>query len=228
MFPLRALHGSARTPWMTRSLTFACIAVFLWQVLAGGASYGIEALGARPMCVIAPGACGVSALHATREWLFPVLASIFLHGGVLHLAFNMWFLWVFGPAVEDKLGSFKFLLFYLACGLAASLAHILTQPFSSVPVVGASGAIAGVLGAFLVWQPKGWILSYIPPFWFLPVPAPLFLVLWAGSQIAGVFGMWSGSGEGNIAWLAHLGGFAFGALYAWKRKPRRKKRAALV
>ncbi|HEX8552826.1 MAG TPA: rhomboid family intramembrane serine protease [Abditibacteriaceae bacterium] len=225
MFPLRAVHRPSRVPWLTRILVGACVLVWLWQVFAGGSSYGIERLGARPVCLLAPSVCGFDAVRHPLQWLWPMFASLFMHASLWHLALNLWFLWVFGPAVEDKMGRIKFPVFYLFCGLAASAAHYITQPFSAIPVVGASGAIAGILGAYLVWQPRGWILTYVPPFWVFPVPAPLFLMLWALSQVAGAFRIWSPNGASNIAWMAHLGGFAFGAWWAW-RKTRRKKATA--
>lgn len=220
MFPLRALPQTRRAPWVTRLLALLCVAVGVWQML-GGAEGVIGDFGARPVCYLAPSACGYDVLRSPREWLAPLFASLFLHASIAHLAFNVWFLWIFGPAVEEKFGHIKFFFFYFVGGLVATAAHFAAQPFSSVPVIGASGAIAAVLGAALVIAPRGWVLSYVPPFWVFPVPAPLFFILWFASQIAGVLGMWRGA-AGGVAWLAHIGGFVFGAWWVWRRKRRRK------
>lgn len=137
-----------------------------------------------------------------------VLVSIFLHGGLLHLLGNLWVLWIFGNNVEDELGSVRFAVFYLASGIAASLGHVLSYRGDTTPVVGASGAIAGVMGAYLVLHPWARIVSIVPPLFFLPfrVPAAVFLVIWLGLQftLAGQ--------NTNIAWEAHVVGFAFGVV----------------
>ena len=130
--------------------------------------------------------------------------SMFMHGGWLHLAGNMLFLWIFGNNVEDRIGRLRFLLFYLASGLAALVGHVLVQPESALPVVGASGAIAGVMGAYLVLFPRAWVKTWV--FLFVTeIPAALFLVGWFISQ----FFINPNSG---VAWVAHVSGFAFGAI----------------
>lgn len=235
MFPLRDAHRPARAPIITRALVLAMVGVFVWQiVLALGHGEGgfITQWGARPRCIVSPGACNIdlAALpdepaQIARRWLAPLLSSAFLHAGVLHLAFNAWFLWVFGPAVEDRLGRLKYLGFYLACAVVATLAHVAAQPGSAVPLVGASGAIAGVLGAHLILLPRSWIVSYIPPIWVLPIPSLVFLALWMAGQIAGARSLLPLALSGvpashhDIAWAAHIGGFVFGAACAWRAKP---------
>ena len=232
MFPLRDLHQPARPPFVTRLLLTLNILVFLYQCfdwLSGGDGL-IRAMGVRPVCYLHPAACGISLpTHSDRLWQ-PLIVSLFLHGGVLHLAFNMLFLWVFGPGVEERLGRGRFLVCYLGCGLAASLAHIVTHPGSAIPCIGASGAIAGVLGLYLILLPRSWVLTYFPPIFLFPVPAPLFLVVWLLLQVLNGFkhlpGFLPQPHQPDVAWMAHIGGFALGAALGWAMQPRRKRRAA--
>jgi membrane associated rhomboid family serine protease len=159
---------------------------------------------------------GAITLHQEVPWPWTLVTSMFMHGGWLHIIGNMWFLWIFGDNVEDAMGSAKYLVFYLLCGLAAAAAQVLSQPSSQVPMVGASGAIAGVLGAYIVLYPHArvrclWILFIIiTTVW---VPAWLLLGIWFISQ----FFM---PGEG-VAWMAHVGGFITGFLLVRLFVPRR-------
>lgn len=156
----------------------------------------------------------------SEEWL-TVLTSMFLHGGGAHVLGNCWFLWIFGNNIEDRLGSFRFLLFYLLCGLGAATAQVIAYPEASMPMLGASGAISGVLGAYLILFPFAWIYTLIP--WFVPivpVPAFLFLILWFAIQALNGFGsLMSGEiARGGVAWWAHAGGFVTGVvLILWAR-----------
>ncbi len=132
---------------------------------------------------------------------------MFLHGGILHILGNMLFLWVFGDNVEEAMGYLRYLLFYLTCGFVAALAHILLNPSSAIPMIGASGAISGVLGAYIVLHPRARVHTLIFLFFFIRVvqiPAAFFLGFWFLFQVLGV-----GSG-GGVAWLAHVGGFLAG------------------
>lgn len=146
----------------------------------------------------------------------PFFFSMFLHGGWLHFIGNMWYLWIFGDNVEDKLGHFRYIIFYLLCGIFASLAHIYFNIDSSVPTIGASGAIAGVMGAYVLFFPKGKILTLIPIFIFIEfieVSAYFFLGFWIFLQLLqGVFSLSSSANAGGVAWWAHIGGFAIGML----------------
>lgn len=147
----------------------------------------------------------------SSQWL-TVLTHMFLHGGVAHVLGNCWFLWIFGKNVEDRLGPLTFLIFYLLSGLAAATLQVAVDSGSSVPMLGASGAISGVLGAYLLLFPTAWIITLVP--WIvpiLPVPAFVFLVLWFVIQAFNGFGslLENGSG-GGVAWWAHAGGFAAG------------------
>src|SRR5437867_9285968 len=158
---------------------------------------------------------------------WPFLTSMFLHGGWLHLIGNMWTLWIFGDNVEDRLGRGKYLALYLVSGVAAALVHIYTNLGSQVPTIGASGAIAGVMGAYFRFFPHARVETVIPPFIFGPffvLPAVLFLGWWFLLQFFnGALSLGAGAnGFGGIAWWAHVGGFAFGVavcLFARRRQP---------
>ena len=161
---------------------------------------------------------------APLEPLFlPFLSAMFLHGGWFHLIGNMWYLWIFGDNVEDRLGRFRYLLFYLAAGIIGSIAHILTNPTSPVPVIGASGAIAGVLGGYLISFPRSRVLALVPVFFFLTlmeVPAVIYLALWFVLQLFN--GTLSLGGVANpVAWWAHIGGFVAGMILIKLMAPRR-------
>ena len=153
-------------------------------------------------------------------WL-TLLSSMFLHGGFMHLIGNMLYLWIFGDNVEDAMGSGRFLLFYLLCGLAASLAQIAVAPSSAIPMIGASGAIAGVLAAYFMLFPYAKIMTVIPIFFFLRVvslPAVILLGFWFILQVlngAGAIGSSSG-----VAWFAHIGGFVAGAVLVFPLRRR--------
>ena len=222
MLPLRSVDKPKKPPFVTRLLFALNIIAFVYQLILGGRTGLVYTMGVKPQCYFAPGSCGISVPGETELLWQPLFVSLFLHAGFLHLAFNLLFLWVFGAGVEDQLGKLKFTLFYFGCGVVASLAHIITHPFSQVPTIGASGAIAGVLGAYLILLPRSWILTYFPPIFLFPVPAPLFLILWIVSQITSSLTHlpWlPGSSGTDIAWVAHIGGFAAGVAYAWSIKP---------
>lgn len=149
--------------------------------------------------------------------LFAPFASMFLHGGWMHLFGNMWFLYLFGDNVEDSMGHSRFLLFYLLSGLAATFAHIFVNPNSTVPIVGASGAISGVVGAYFLMFPTARVLTLVPIFFFVDIvllPAVVFIGLWF------LFQFWSGLLSlavphlGGVAWWAHIGGFVAGLILA--------------
>lgn len=229
MFPLKSLPEPRRKPFCTWSLVVLNVVAFVMQGWAhffsgkdAAAVFGIV-----PVCYLHPSACGVVTVREADQLGLPLLVSMFLHADLLHLGFNMLFLWIFGAGLEDKVGRLRFLVIYFGGGLVAALAHIVTHPFSASPVIGASGAIAAVLGAFLITLPKAWILTYFPPIFFFPVPAPLFLVIWAAAQVWNALSdvrFFSASQGGGVAWVAHLGGFIAGALYGWRIAPWMKRR----
>ncbi len=148
-----------------------------------------------------------------------VLTCIFLHGGWMHFLGNMWFLHIFGDNVEDRFGHFGYVIFYLACGAAASIAHYASGPNSPVPTIGASGAIAGVMGAYFVSYPKAHVVTLLPLFVFwqiLVLPAPLFLGIWFAIQFfQGTMSAVTTAEAIGVAWWAHIGGFAVGVVAAW-------------
>jgi len=144
---------------------------------------------------------------------FSLISFMFLHGGLFHLLGNMWSLYIFGDNVEDRLGSLRYLLFYLLCGFASGLSHLVINWHSQIPTIGASGAIAGVMGAYMILYPKSRILTLIPIFFFfhlVEIPAVFFLGIWFIFQFLSAA---STSGQGGIAWWAHIGGFIFGIIF---------------
>ena len=156
----------------------------------------------------------VSAYFTTGQQLLSLLSFMFLHGGIWHLLGNMWTLYIFGDNVEDHLGHLRYLLFYLLCGLASGLSHLFLNQQSNIPTIGASGAIAGVMGAYFILYPRSRILTLIPIFfipWFIEISAFFFLALWFLLQF--VNATLSGGGAGGIAWWAHIGGFIFGIVF---------------
>jgi len=224
LIPLRDDVPASRPPVVTLALVAACAAVFLWQM---GDARGELVLryGMVPARVFDPGARVLlvdGAGHAARvvvraavpDWL-TLLTCTFLHGGPLHFLGNMLFLWIFGDNVEDRFGRLRFLIFYLGCGVAASAAHLLAAPGSPVPTVGASGAISGVMGAYLVLYPRARVQMLVVLGFFLDVvvlPAPFFLGYWFLLQLLGG-SIGQGTG-GGVAFWAHIGGFVAGVAVA--------------
>lgn len=151
------------------------------------------------------------------QQLFTPVSFMFLHGGWMHILGNMWMLWIFGDNIEDALGSRSYLLFYMICGLVSGLSHFLAAPASQVPVVGASGAIAGVMGAYFALYPGSRILTLFPPVFIFEIPAFLFLGIWFFLQLFSAVG----GSAGGIAWWAHIGGFVMGffLIRLWVRLP---------
>jgi membrane associated rhomboid family serine protease len=148
------------------------------------------------------------------DWTMTLVTHMFLHAGWLHYLLNMWMLWIFGDNVEDVMGTVRFVLFYLLCGMGAILAHLLFNLDSPVPVVGASGAIAGVMGAYLLLYPHARVVAFVPIFflpYFFEIPAVIFLGIWFLIQIvSGLFSLVFQGIGGGIAWWAHIGGFIMG------------------
>jgi membrane associated rhomboid family serine protease len=170
--------------------------------LVGGSNADAESTGALATCL------GVNQEQPRFLGLF---TSQFLHGDIWHLAFNMLFLWVFGNNIEDRLGRIRFLPFYLTCGAVAGLIQAISDPSSDIPVIGASGAISGILGAYLVLYPRVWVWTIVLPFFFLPFKIPAWI--WLGIYFALQFfflGESATSGGGGIAFFAHIGGFIAG------------------
>ena len=201
MIPLRSSERTYSSPAVTLSLILANVAVFLFELTlsARGLDRFLVLYGIVP-----------DRLHYSS-----LLTSMFLHGGFLHVAGNMWFLWIFGKGVEDLLGHSRFLFFYLACGLAAGLLHVAVNPSSPVPAIGASGAIAGVMGAYLVKFPRARINTLVPIVIFLTtveLPAWFLLIYWFAIQFFSGVGSIGTSdlSQGGVAWFEHIGGFLAG------------------
>ncbi len=189
----------------------ANVAVFVYEVALGrGVSGFIMRNGLIPV-----GLTGGGEVAGVPFRPYTIITSLFLHGGWLHVGGNMLYLWIFGDNVEDRLGHVRFLIFYLLCGIAASLTHVLANPASTVPTIGASGAIAGVLGAYFLLYPRSRVLTLLPLGFYLQVvqvPAFLFLGFWFLLQfVVGAVSLRGAGGEG-VAWWAHVGGFAAGAV----------------
>jgi len=208
VIPLKDENPTSTFPFFTILFIVANASVFAYQLSLGTAN--MEPF-VRKMAVI-PG----EIVHgfAVSEYA-TLLTSLFLHGGLIHLIGNMLYLWIFGNNIEDALGHVPFVLFYLLCGVAASLTHIILNISSDVPVMGASGAISGVLGAYLVLYPRARVLAAVPILFFIRivrVPAAFLLIVWIALQVvSGLPSLLTDAGGGTgVAWFAHIGGFLAG------------------
>jgi membrane associated rhomboid family serine protease len=250
MIPLRDNIPSRTVPVVNYVMIAVCVAVFLLQRMHPDEMRFVEQLGMVPARVLDPDASLVVRGHepvptrfgieiretvhaiapaAVPNWL-TLLTCIFLHGGWLHLLGNLWFLWIFGDNVEDRIGHGRYLAFYLLCGVAASTVHLFTNGNSAIPTIGASGAIAGVMGAYFVLYPRAQVLTLVPLIFFFDIwvlPAPAFLGVWFILQILqGSFALGAGDAAG-VAWWAHIGGFAVGVAIAMVLAGLRKTRPAV-
>lgn len=222
MIPIRDKAPSGKFPIVTILLIVLNVLVFLMEVSLGESELKglFDTYGSIPYRLkLAAG----GDLHQGIGFAVTLLTCMFLHGGWLHLIGNMWYLWIFGDNVEGKLGRVRFLMFYLLCGAAASLAHSIVHVDSRVPTVGASGAIAGVLGAYLMLYPKAKVLTWVPVIvvgYFIEFPAIVLLGLWFLMQLLNETLALAGPGEvQSVAWMAHIGGFVAGmALVNFMRK----------
>jgi membrane associated rhomboid family serine protease len=240
VFPLKDNIDTRRTPVVTIALIIANVVVFLVSIRHGGTIWNgpdqetVVHYGAIPYefthpgkeCdlvsqtgqILCQGQIGVRGTPNPQPatW-FTALSSMFLHGGLLHIGGNMLFLWVFGNNVEDAMGRLKFIVFYLLGGIAAMALQIAVDPSTAVPSVGASGAVAAVLGGYLLLYPRARVLTLVflfVFFTFIQIPAMFFLVIWFGQQL--LFGYFNQvnptGGGGGVAYFAHIGGFLFGLL----------------
>ncbi|MEO0421078.1 MAG: rhomboid family intramembrane serine protease [Pseudomonadota bacterium] len=225
MIPIRDENPATLTPVITVLVLIACVGVFVWQLSLGRANQlAVLSLGLTPKVLF-----GLASLPSELTLVPPVatvFSSMFLHGSILHIGSNMLYLWVFGDNVESELGHVGFALFYLACGVAAALAQAIPDPTSTVPMIGASGAISGILGAYMILFPTAKVSVLFPPFFFLrPIPLPAVLVLgaWFALQLLASQAAPVGEGGGGVAFRAHIGGFIAGILLL-SVFPRRKHR----
>ncbi|MGI8557091.1 MAG: rhomboid family intramembrane serine protease [Solirubrobacteraceae bacterium] len=233
MIPLKDNIPSRRFPLVTSLLVAINVLVYLFSIRHGGSLWGGPSTqtavhyGAIPYefthpgshCELVPGGigCGSAVASTQAPTALTALSSMFIHGGLLHLAGNMLFLWIFGDNVEDSMGRLRFVLFYLLGGLAALALQIVVSPDSAVPTVGASGAIAGVLGGYIVLHPRARVLTLVIVIFFaglLELPALVMLGIWFLEQAAfGAAGLANPlGGGGGVAYFAHVGGFAFGLI----------------
>jgi membrane associated rhomboid family serine protease len=213
MIPLRDKNKSRTIPFVNYTIIGACLLVFLYELsLDEGFTSFVQRFGVTP--VAASAAVRGHAISVTPY--VPLVTSMFLHGGWLHLLGNMLYLHIFGDNVEDRLGHGGYLFFYLLCGVGSALAQVYSNPLSSIPLLGASGAIAGVLGAYLILYPRAKILTLIPLGIIFPVveiSAFFFLGFWFLIQLFQAVYLADGTGVGGgVAWWAHFGGFVIGAL----------------
>ena len=222
MIPLKDNLSLKRFPIVTLSLIVLNILVFVYEL-----SLGPELLIFFKRYAIVPAQFFAGGYYdffgrkqplTPLEMAFPLLTSLFLHGGFLHLAGNMLYLWIFGDNIEDKIGSARFLILYLASGMVAATAHLIMNSDSAIPSLGASGAVSGVLGAYILLYPRARILTVLPILFFLQffeLPAFFFIGTWLVQQL--LYGMvifWSkGAESGGIAWWAHIGGFIAGLVF---------------
>jgi len=203
MIPLRSSERTYSTPAVTLALIAVNLVLFIYEV-----SLPEDDLNR------------LIRLHGIvpdRFHFSMLFTSMFLHGGWMHVLGNMWFLWIFGKGIEDLLGHARFLIFYLACGVVAGLLHLFTNPYSPVPTIGASGAIAGVMGAYLIKFPRASIVTLIFIFVFfttVDIPAAFLLIYWFLIQFFSGIGSVGESqiSHGDVAWFAHVGGFVAGML----------------
>jgi membrane associated rhomboid family serine protease len=230
LFPLKDNIPTDRTPWVTIGLILANVVVFLAQLRGGGSildgptTQAVIDWGLIPYEVTHPGdECGISGSNVVcggdrgdqpPTWA-TVFSSMFMHGGILHIGGNMLFLWIFGNNVEDAMGPVRFIVFYLLGGIAAVALQTAVDPDAAVPSIGASGAVAAVLGGYLLLYPRAKVLTLVflfVFFAFIQLPALLFLIIWFGQQaLFGITDLTNPTGGGGgVAYFAHIGGFLFG------------------
>ena len=226
MFPYHDENETQRTPYVTMGII--ALTTVTWILVQGA---GTEMLLARSVCELglipgeltmslAPGTSfpmgeGLVCLTDQGSQYSHLISSMFLHGSWMHLLGNMWFLWLFGNNIEDSMTRPRFVFFYLLCGLAAALAQVMADPASEAPMVGASGAISGVMGAYLVLFPRVRVYTIVPLGFFLQkmaLPAWVMLIYWAFLQFAGGVTSIASEQAGGVAFWAHLGGFAAGVV----------------
>jgi membrane associated rhomboid family serine protease len=229
MIPVANDHPTRRAPMVNRGIILANVAVFVYQLVLGPE---------RGVAFVLRWAMVPDQFAIWRHgWDWPALGggflhcftAMFLHAGWLHIIGNMWSLWIFGDEIEDRLGHWRYLGFYLMCGLFAAMLHLLLNFGSQVPTVGASGAIAGVMGAYFLLLPFNWITFIIPVF-VIPIPVKLpalvYLLFWIWAQFSGGYASLGDRASGGIAFWAHVGGF-LGGMYLIRRwgvkRPKRSR-----
>lgn len=212
MIPIRDTIPSKNYPVINNTIIGINVVVYLVQIsMVPDLNRFVYIYGLVPARYSIP---QITSYFTTGQQIFSLFSFMFLHGGFWHLLGNMWSLYIFGDNVEDRLGPFLYLVFYLLCGITSGLSHLIINLNSNMPTIGASGAIAGVMGAYLILHPNAKILTLIPIIfipWFVEIPAFFFLGLWFVLQFISAAG--SHGGVGGIAWWAHIGGFIFGIIF---------------
>ncbi len=212
MIPIRDTIRSETYPIVNSFIIAVNVLVFFLELSQGQGLDGfIKIYGLVPARYSIP---QIAAYFTTGQQVLSFLTFMFLHGGFLHLLGNVWFLYIFGDNVEDRLGHFRYLVFYLLCGLASGISHLVINWHSVIPTIGASGAIAGVMGAYFILYPRAKVLTLVPIFiffQFIELPAFLFLGVWFLFQFLSAAG--ASAQAGGIAWWAHIGGFVFGVIF---------------
>jgi membrane associated rhomboid family serine protease len=212
MIPIRDTIRSETYPIVNSFIIAVNVLVFFLELSQGQGLDGfIKIYGLVPARYSIP---QISSYFTTGQQVLSFLTFMFLHGGFLHLLGNVWFLYIFGDNVEDRLGHFRYLVFYLLCGLASGISHLVINWHSMIPTIGASGAIAGVMGAYFILYPRAKVLTLVPIFiffQFIELPAFLFLGVWFLFQFLSAAG--ASAQAGGIAWWAHIGGFVFGVVF---------------
>jgi membrane associated rhomboid family serine protease len=222
VIPLKDMTPRRSVPVVTLLLIAVNVIVFIHQISLPprAADAFIQLYGLMPAKI----QYALAGRHYTlQEALLPLFTCMFLHAGYLHIIGNMWFLWIFGANVEDAFGSLPYLFFYLGCGVISSVTQAAFSWGSHVPSLGASGAISGVLGAYIILFPGSRILSLVPLFiiWFMArIPAVVFIGLWFLVQFLSGIGSLGVASAGGVAWWAHIGGFVAGLLFARVDRPR--------
>jgi len=232
MIPIRDRNPSGTFPFITIGIIGVNVLIFLYELSLGSD------------LVVFLNQYGVVPIKVTHyfqssdltltDTFFPFLSSTFLHGGFIHLIGNMWFLWIFGDNIEDRLGHFKYLIFYILCATIASSVHVYFNSQSEIPCVGASGAISAVLGAYMVTFPRARVTTVVPIFFFIQIielPAVVVIGFWILIQFfSGAVSLTtSASNGGGIAWWAHVGGFVSGIILFYiirilfVRRPKRRR-----
>ncbi|MDP6924264.1 MAG: rhomboid family intramembrane serine protease [Candidatus Scalindua sp.] len=230
MIPIRDRNSSGTFPYVTIGIIIINVFIFLYELSLGSDL---------TIFVYQYGVVPVKATHYFQapdstliDTFFPFLSSTFLHAGFIHLIGNMWFLWIFGDNIEDRLGHIKYLCFYILCGAIASSVHVFFNSESQIPCIGASGAIAAVLGAYMVTFPRARVTTIIPIFIFIQIielPAVIVLGFWILIQFFSGTASSTASASGGVAWWAHVGGFVSGIILFYiirilfVRKPVRRR-----
>ena len=227
MIPLKDDNPTAITPVVTIAMIGLCLLFFVWQLTLGESANAraVRAVGVTPAVLL-----GGANLHPSLAWVpapVTMFTSMFMHGGLFHFLGNMLYLWIFGDNVEESMGHFRFVVFYLLCGLAAVMAQSLPDASSTIPMIGASGAVSGVLGAYIVRHPTAPVLVALPLFFIfytVRLPALAVLGLWFALQLISVV---AAPDAGGVAFRAHVGGFIAGAGLIFRfqtSSPRRTRR----